>query len=69
MCCFISLRGRPITKKNSSRIVHIGQHAQLLPSKAYAQYEKDCLKQTVLTESLYLVMHLSYTTLRTARIV
>ena len=31
----------PKTKKNSSRIVRIGGHYALIPSKAYVQYEKD----------------------------
>lgn len=37
--------GRPTTKKNSSRVVMAGKYPRVLPSKAYAQYEKDCLKQ------------------------
>lgn len=38
------LYGRPITKKNSSRIIP-GKHPRLLPSKAYERYENDCLRQ------------------------
>lgn len=41
----ITLYGRPITKKNSSRIVKAGRYPKLLPSKQYVEYEKDCLKQ------------------------
>lgn len=37
--------GRPTTKKNSSRIVYHGKHPRVLPSKAFVDYEKDCLKQ------------------------
>lgn len=36
--------GRPTTKKNSSRVVMAGKYPRVLPSKAYAQYEQDCLK-------------------------
>ncbi|SUB57733.1 RusA family crossover junction endodeoxyribonuclease [Peptoniphilus lacrimalis] len=39
------LYGRPITKKNSSRIVKCGNYHKLLPSKAYEKYEKECLLQ------------------------
>lgn len=39
------LYGRPITKKNSSRIIKAGKYHRIVPSKAYVQYEKDCLKQ------------------------
>ena len=41
----IVLYGRPITKKNSGRIVMAGRYPKLLPSKAYVEYEKDCLTQ------------------------
>ncbi len=37
--------GRPTTKKNSSRIIYHGKHPHVLPSKAFVDYEKDCLKQ------------------------
>ena len=30
----------PVTKKNSQRIANCGQYSKILPSKAYAQYEK-----------------------------
>lgn len=39
------LYGRPITKKNSSRIIRAGKYPKLIPSKQYVQYEKDCLRQ------------------------
>lgn len=41
----LTLYGRPITKKNSGRIVTNGNRRFLLPSKAYERYEKDCLIQ------------------------
>lgn len=41
----ITLFGRPITKKNSSRIVKCGDFHKIIPSKAYIAYEKDCLMQ------------------------
>ena len=40
-----TLYGRPITKKNSQRIVTVNGHSVILPSRAYTQYEKDCLEQ------------------------
>lgn len=41
----LTLLGRPATKKNSGRIVKCGNFPKLLPSKAYTQYEANCLKQ------------------------
>ena len=41
----IILYGRPTTKKNSSRVVKCGKFTKVLPSKAYEEYEKDCLIQ------------------------
>lgn len=41
----LTLYGRPITKKNSSRIVKCGNFTKILPSKQYSQYEKDCIRQ------------------------
>lgn len=41
----ITLYGRPITKKNSSRIVKCGNYTKIIPSKQYSKYEKDCLRQ------------------------
>lgn len=46
------LYGRPITKKNSSRIVTIGRYPRLLPSKQFVQYEKDCLRQITAKQRL-----------------
>lgn len=37
--------GRPITKKNSQRVVKCGRYTKVLPSKAYCVYEADALKQ------------------------
>ena len=33
---------KPVTKKNSQRIVICGKYPRILPSKAYEKYEKDC---------------------------
>lgn len=33
---------KPVTKKNSQRIVMCGNFPRILPSKAYEKYEKDC---------------------------
>ena len=41
----LTICGRPITKKNSSRIVTCGGYPRLLPSKAYVHYQKDSLRQ------------------------
>jgi len=42
----ITLIGRPITKKNHQQMVVAGNGRKfLIQSKAYRQYEKDCLKQ------------------------
>lgn len=41
----LTLYGRPITKKNSQRIIRCGNYHRIAPSKQYVQYEKDCLKQ------------------------
>ncbi len=38
------LYGRPITKKNSSRII-TKPYPRLIPSKQFVSYEKDCLRQ------------------------
>lgn len=43
----ITLFGTPISKKNSQQIVRIGNRPGLVQSKAYRQYEKDCMKQIV----------------------
>ena len=41
----MTLLGRPITKKNHSRIVTQGNRRLLIPSQQYEQYEIDCLWQ------------------------
>lgn len=41
----ICLKGRPVTKKNSSRIIPMRDRFRLLPSRAYELYERDCLAQ------------------------
>lgn len=41
----LTLYGRPITKKNSPRIIKVGNYHKVIPSKQYLAYEKDCLKQ------------------------
>lgn len=41
----IILYGKPITKKNSSRIVTSGKRPLLLPSRQFVAYEKDCKRQ------------------------
>ena len=41
----IFIYGRPITKKNSQRLVMMGNRPRILPSKAYVDYRKDCLRQ------------------------
>ena len=33
---------RPVTKKNSGQIITVGGFPQLIPSKQYLQFEKDC---------------------------
>lgn len=43
----LTLYGRPITKKNSSRIVKCGNYTKILPSKQFTQYEKDCIRQII----------------------
>lgn len=40
----LTLYGKPITKKNSSRII-TKPFPKLLPSKQFESYEKSCLKQ------------------------
>ena len=37
--------GNPVTKKNSQRIIMVGGHPRIIPSKQYKNYEKQCLKQ------------------------
>lgn len=40
-----TLYGRPITKKNSQRIIKAGKYRKIIPSERYKIYEKDCLYQ------------------------
>ena len=40
-----TLYGRPITKKNSQRIVRAGKYRKIIPSAQYKAYEQDCLYQ------------------------
>ena len=37
--------GRPITKKNSQRIVTVGGHPKIIPSRQYREYEEKALWQ------------------------
>lgn len=39
------IKGDPVTKKNSGRIVRYGQRAAIRPSKQYEAYSKDAIKQ------------------------
>ncbi len=39
------LYGRPITKKNSQRVIRAGKHRKIIPSAQYEAYEQDCLYQ------------------------
>ena len=39
--------GRPITKKNSQRLIKTGKRVIPIPSEQYKDYERDCLKQTL----------------------
>ena len=41
----LTLHGRPITKKNSQRIVSIGGRPRVIPSAQFMDYEKSCLFQ------------------------
>ncbi len=42
------VQGDPRTKKNSSRIVKMGNYHRIMPSKAYMEYEKDFVKQCMI---------------------
>lgn len=44
-CAFFTIHGRPVSKKNNSRIVRFGGRYSLLPSKAYSKYEKESLSE------------------------
>lgn len=37
--------GAPVTKKNSQRIIMIGGHLKIMPSKQYKEYEEMALRQ------------------------
>lgn len=39
----ITISGRPISKKNSKRIIQRGKRKFIVPSKAYKQFEEDSL--------------------------
>lgn len=41
----ITLKGAPITKKNSQRIVRAGNRPMILPSAQYKDYERLCMHQ------------------------
>ncbi|MEJ8785102.1 RusA family crossover junction endodeoxyribonuclease [Peptoniphilus sp. HCN-40583] len=41
----ITLRGRPITKKNSQRIVRAGGFKKIIPSEQFERYEEQCVYQ------------------------
>lgn len=41
----ITLHGQPVTKKNSKRIIDTGGRKILLPSKAFLDYQENCLWQ------------------------
>lgn len=41
----ITLKGAPITKKNSQRIVRAGNRPMILPSAQYKDYEQLCMHQ------------------------
>lgn len=41
----ITLKGRPVTKKNSGRIISKNGKPIILPSEAYMNYEESCLWQ------------------------
>lgn len=41
----ITLRGRPITKKNSQRIVRAGKFPKIIPSEQYESYQEQCVYQ------------------------
>lgn len=41
----LTLYGKPITKKNHMQIITINGRSRLIQSKAYREYEKDCLNQ------------------------
>lgn len=48
----ITLRGRPITKKNSQRIVRAGKFPKIIPSKQYESYQEQCVYQLMRVEKV-----------------
>ncbi|MCI9094222.1 MAG: RusA family crossover junction endodeoxyribonuclease [Coprobacillus sp.] len=45
---YFVIYGNPITKKNHSRIIKVGNYHKIIPSKPYVEYEKDFIKQCTL---------------------
>ena len=45
MALTLTIRGRPVTKKNHQRIVNIGGHPRVLPSAQYMGYARDAAWQ------------------------
>lgn len=50
ICCpsdglHLVIEGAPVTKKNSQRIILIGGHPKIMPSKTYKEYEEMALRQ------------------------
>lgn len=41
----LKIDGTPVTKKNSQRIILIGGHPKIMPSKNYKEYEEMALRQ------------------------
>lgn len=41
----ITIKGRPITKKNSQRIISVGGHPRIMPSAKYTGYARDAAWQ------------------------
>lgn len=48
----IVIQGAPRTKKNSQRIIKIGGHYSIIPSKAYKEYEKSAGSQIKAKEAI-----------------
>ena len=49
----ITIKGRPISKKNSRRIFMRGRYPTSLPSEAYVRFEKEAIKQLELAALTY----------------
>lgn len=43
----ITINGNPITKKNHSQIIKVGNRRMLVPSKQYKEYERDFVVQCI----------------------